>query len=213
MMNIRDKKIIGDCTLYLADCRDIHIDIDTIITDPPYGMSFQSNYRKTKYNKIENDGNLDLFNWVCDLDFRYSKYVFCRWDNLINIKNKPRSVITWLKNNHSMGDLNHEHGRKTELCLFYAGKEHKFNNKRPHDVIEAPLTGNKHHPTEKPVSLISEIVDWTIGTVYDPFMGSGTTGVACARLGRKFIGVELDENYYNIACQRILDECHQERLF
>ena len=57
------------------------------------------------------------------------------------------------------------------------------------------------------------VVGWTLGTVLDPFMGSGTTGVACAKLGRKFIGIELEPKYFDVACKRIDDAYKQPRLF
>lgn len=78
--------------------------------------------------------------------------------------------------------------------------------------------GDRHgaHPTEKPVSLMSEIIgDFTLPgqTLADPFMGSGATGVACAKLGRKFIGIELEPRYFDIACKRIEEAYRQPRLF
>jgi DNA modification methylase len=112
-----------------------------------------------------------------------------------------------------MGDLEHEHGRQTEVCAFYPGAGHFFPSGRPSDVISAPKTGNVFHPTEKPVSLISAIVGWTDGAVCDPFMGSGTTGVACVNLGRSFIGIELDPDYFDIAVKRITDAHRQQDLF
>ena len=71
------------------------------------------------------------------------------------------------------------------------------------DVVNFSRSGNKLHPTEKPVDLMTEIVKWTDGTVLDPFMGSGSTGIACLNLGRKFIGVEINPEYFNIACNRL----------
>lgn len=70
------------------------------------------------------------------------------------------------------------------------------------------------HPTQKPVA----VMEWVLGfvkahTILDPFMGSGTTGVACARLGRKFIGIEIDQGYFDIACRRIEEAYRQPRLF
>ncbi len=78
----------------------------------------------------------------------------------------------------------------------------------------ALLTDGAMHPTQKPVSLMR----WCLGglpsarTILDPFMGSGTTGVACVQLGRKFIGIEIDETYFDIACRRIADELRRPRL-
>jgi DNA modification methylase len=72
------------------------------------------------------------------------------------------------------------------------------------------------HPNEKPVSLVARMINACTcqgGTVLDPFMGSGTTGVACAQLGRRFIGIEIEERYFQIACRRIEDAQRQGRLF
>ena len=74
-------------------------------------------------------------------------------------------------------------------------------------------TGNDLHPTQKPVALMEVVVGWTLGVVIDPFMGSGTTLVACAKLGRKGIGIELDEEYFEIACKRVRDAYAQPDLF
>jgi len=206
---------IGDATLYCGDCREILPTlgrVDAVVTDPPYGMSFRSNYRIERHAAIVNDKDTSLLEWACSIDFTHSAYIFCRWDNLRDVP-RPQSRIVWVKNNHSMGDLEHEHGRKTEDCLFYAGPGHFFPEGRPNDVIEAPRTGNIYHPTEKPVTLISVVVRWTAGTVFDPFMGSGTTGVACARLNRKFIGIEIEPSYFDIACRRIEEAQRQKDLF
>jgi site-specific DNA-methyltransferase (adenine-specific) len=112
-----------------------------------------------------------------------------------------------------MGDLDHEHGRQTEVVLFYPGHQHLFPGRRPSDVINAPRTANEHHPTEKPVQLMGAIIKWTSGLVLDPFMGSGTTGVACMNLGRKFIGIEIEPKYFDIACERIENAQRQVRMF
>ena len=71
----------------------------------------------------------------------------------------------------------------------------------------------RSHPTEKPVPLLRAVAEWTAGTVLDPYMGSGSTGVACAKLGRKFIGVEIDPDYFEIACERIRKAYAQPDLF
>lgn len=192
-------------TLYCGDCRDIVPvlgQLDAVVTDPPYGMAFQSNYRTTQHEKIANDADDLLLKWACELEASHSKYIFCRWDNIWRVPS-PRSLVTWVKNNWSMGDLEHEHARQTEVCLFYPGERHFFPAGRPNDVIKAPRTSNEHHPTEKPVQLMRAVLRWTDGLVCDPFMGSGTTGVAAAKMGRPFVGIELDEGYFDIACRRI----------
>lgn len=206
---------IGNATLYLGDCRTILPTlpkVDALVTDPPYGMSFQSNFRTSKHREIENDGDADLLRFACGIETNHSAYVFCRWDNLIEVP-KPKSCVTWVKNNWSMGDLEHEHARQSEIALFYPGESHSWPSKRPTDVVMAPRTGNSEHPTEKPVYLIEQILGWSVGLVCDPFMGSGTTGVACHNLQRPFIGCEIDEKHFETACRRITDAQRQQRMF
>lgn len=201
---------IGNATLYLGDCAEILPTIgkvDAVITDPPYGMDYQSNYRKEKHKKIANDRSADIANFALEWAFEncnHSVYAFGRWDNLYDYP-KPKSLITWVKNNWSMGDLLHEHARQTEVCFFYAMEGHYFPKQRPTDVIEFARTNNEYHPTEKPVGLMARFVEFTGGTILDPFMGSGTTGVAAVQMGRKFIGIEREPSYFDIACKRIED--------
>ena len=70
----------------------------------------------------------------------------------------------------------------------------------------------RYHPTQKPVRVMKWAMEFTSGTVLDPFMGSGTTGVACMNLGRKFIGIEIEPKYFDIACERIENAQRQGRL-
>lgn len=204
------KEQIGNNVLYLGDCRDVEpiIEYDSIVSDPPYGMQFQSNHRKVRHNKIENDSSTDLLKWASELKVNHSSYLFCRWQNIKDLP-LPNSCIVWVKNNHSMGDLKHEHARQTEICVFYNGEKHFFPNGRPNDVIKCPRSGNELHPTEKPVDLMGVVVKWTSGIVFDPFMGSGSTGVACVKQGRTFIGCEIEQKYFDIACKRIEEEIKQ----
>ncbi len=207
--------IIGEATLYLGDCRGVLPTlgrVDAVVTDPPYGMEFRSNHREVRHDAITNDAEGWPLALATTIDISHSAYVFCRWDDLLRV-NKPRSLVTWVKNNWSMGDLNHEHARQTEVILFYPGADHFFTHGRPTDVIEAPRTGNEFHPTEKPTTLMLAVVRWTAGTVLDPFMGSGTTGVACAKLSRKFVGIEIEPKYFDIACRRIEQAYAQPDMF
>lgn len=209
------KEVIGNATLYLGDCLEILPTLPeagTVITDPPYGMRFVSNHRAERHASIANDDTPDLFLWACSLPAEHSRYVFCRWD-AIRIAPQPKSCVTWVKNNWSMGDLHHEHARQTEIALFWPGPHHDFPNGRPTDVVKWPRSGNELHPTEKPAGLMARFVEWTRGVVVDPFMGSGSTGVACADLGRKFVGIEIEPKYFDIACRRIEDAQRQQRLF
>lgn len=201
-------------TIYHGDCREIvpnltyeNIDIayDSVVSDPPYGMDFLSGHRIESHGKIQNDQDEEMLLYAIGLPFYHSKYIFGRWDNLTSIP-KPKSVITWIKNNHSMGDLDHEHARKTESIFFYPNTGHSWPKERPLDVIFCDRTGNEQHPTEKPVSLMAKIVSWTSGIVLDPFMGSGTTLRAAKDLNRKAIGIELEEKYCEIAAKRLSQE-------
>lgn len=208
-------EIIGDATLYLGDCREILPTLpmaDVVVTDPPYGMEFVSNYRLQKYRPIANDISSALLIWACGLNAAHSKYIFARWDNLSEVP-APKSCVTWIKNNWSMGDLDHEHARQTELILFYPGPDHTFPKKRPTDAIEAPRTGNDNHPSEKPVQLMRAILEWTSGDVVDPFMGSGSTGVAAVGLGRRFAGIEIDPAHFDTACRRLETAWRAPELF
>ena len=205
---------IGRATLYLGDAREIvpTLTFDSVVSDPPYGMAFRSNHRIDRHAAIANDQDEALLLWACGLAPRHSSYLFARWDNLASVP-KPKSLVTWVKDNHSMGDLEHEHGRQTEVALFYPGPEHDLPNGRPTDVIKAPRTNNDFHPTEKPVQLMRAVVEWTRGTVLDPFMGSGSTLIACNNLGRPSIGIEIDPKHFATACKRIEDAQRQGSLF
>jgi len=175
--------------------------LDAVITDPPYGMSFVSNHRNTKHQAIANDTTADSLVSTCNLEANHSKYIFCRWDNLVDVP-KPTSLITWVKNNWSMGDLEHSHARQTEVILFYPGKNHAWVDKRPTDVVEHARTNNELHPTQKPISLMVEILNWTKGNIYDPFCGSGATLIAAEQTGRTCYGMELDPKYCDVIVTR-----------
>lgn len=164
-------------------------------------MSFVSNHRKQKHKEIANDDNVDALIWACNLEAEHSKYIFCRWDNLIEVP-QPVSVITWVKNNWSMGDLEHSHARQTEIVLFYRGKSHKFPNNRPADVVNHARNENKLHPTQKPIALLVEIIGWTQGNIFDPFGGSGSTLIAAHTTNRVAYLMELDPQYVDVICNR-----------
>ena len=110
-------------TLYCGDCRELIAGIGavgSVVTDPPYGMKFRSNHRRAKHAAIVNDDLEWPLQMASDLKPSHSSYVFCRWDNIASVR-KPKSLVTWVKNNWSMGDLGHEHARQTEVVLFYPG--------------------------------------------------------------------------------------------
>jgi site-specific DNA-methyltransferase (adenine-specific) len=195
--------------------------VDMILTDPPYGMDFQSNRRvvKAKFAKIENDNSLDWVEQFIGECYRVMTansaiYFFCSWHNVdyfkqaIGRKFKLKNMIVWVKNNHGSGDLKGGYAPQHEI-VFYACKGRVLNRgKRIPDVIYADKIASSKlvHPTEKNISMLEVFVRQhsdELSTVLDPFMGSGTTGVACVNLNRNFIGIELDEGYFKIAEERI----------
>jgi site-specific DNA-methyltransferase (adenine-specific) len=198
-------------TIYHADCAQVLPflePVDLLLTDPPYGMEFQSNYRTKKHDKIIGDDALPLGRIHSAIDkATVASYIFCRWDNIPQMP-KPKSVLAWVKNNWSMGDLEHEHGRMWEACLFYPGVSHAFTRRIP-DVIMCERTGNELHPTQKPTGVMSQIIDAyasTATTILDPFMGSGTTLVAAKNLGKRAIGIERELKYCEIAVRRLAQQ-------
>lgn len=141
--------------------------------------------------------------------------IFTRWDvqqkvidEMAACGMKPRNVLIWDKVAHGMGDLKRAFASRYESIVFYSANDFRFNGKRPQDIIKcARVAANKlQHPNEKPALLLeSLILSCTAegGVVLDCFMGSGSTGAACINTGRKFIGIEKDPQYFQIAKERI----------
>ena len=142
--------------------------------------------------------------------------VFASWKNFaydfielrkhFDIKN----VIVWWKRGGGLGDLRHSLLTDYEFAIVCHKGKARIRGKRIGSVWECPkLNPNKMvHPTQKPEQLIERLIEkWSDDgdCVFDPFMGSGTTGVACVNTGRRFIGIELDKTYFEIAEQRIKD--------
>lgn len=205
----------GDCLELMKNIPDGSVDL--VLTDPPYGMAFQSNYRKEKYNEIQNDKSLEWLERYISECYRVLKnnsaiYCFCSWHNVdvfkrsIEKKFKIKNILIWEKNNTSMGDLKASYAPKYEMIIFAHKGRKLLNGFRYADIIKANRTGNKLHPTEKPVDLLELFIKNSSdenAVVFDGFMGSGSTGVACMNTNRHFIGIELDEDYFNIAQKRI----------
>lgn len=201
--------------------------IDLVLTDPPYGMSFQSGHRKDKFEKIKNDDNLDwLPLWISEIK-RVVKddshlYIWCSWHKIDVFKQelekhfKVKNIIVWAKNGGGMGDLKGGYGGRHEFCIFINnGKD--LNGSRDTDVIDkAYRTGNEYHPTQKPVNLMEYLIEKSSkenDLVLDCFSGSGTTAIACHNTNRRFIGSELDMGYYQTSVIRIKNSLTQQKLF
>ena len=205
----------GDCLELLKTIPDSSVDM--VLTDPPYGMSFQSNFRTEKYGGIENDSDLSWLDDFADECYRVAKdntahYIFCSFHHIDKFKTafekrfKVKNVLVWVKNCTSMGDLKGNFAPKTEFILFLHKGRSLIRGKRDCNVLEFSKTGNKLHPTQKPVDMLEFMIEKfsdECQVVIDPFMGSGSTGVAAKNLNRKFIGIELDEQYFEIAKERI----------
>ncbi len=190
--------IIGDATLYLGDCLEILPTlpkVDAVITDPPYGM------RKSFW-----DANIKT-DWLEQV--RHLP-VAC-FSGVVGMRDypTPQWVGAWVRiaSTQRIGAL--KGFNNWEPILFY-GMQSLDN-----DVISTPnIHEDTGHPTTKPIELMRRLIaKMPAGIVADPFMGSGTTGVACAQLGRKFIGIEIEPKYFDIACERIDNAYRQKRMF
>lgn len=205
----------GNCLDRLREIPDGSIDL--ILTDPPYGMSYQSGHRAQAHRAIENDVTLEwlpAFVASCARVLRddSAAYFFCSWHNVDVFKSalakhfKIKNLLVWEKNDTSMGDLKGDFAPKVEFIFLCHKGRALIRGRRDPNIFKFSRTKNELHPTEKPVDLCEYLASKFSDagqTVLDPFMGSGTTGVACARTGRKFIGIELDQDYYSIALARI----------
>lgn len=235
------KEVIGDCTLYLGDCLEVMPTlepVEAIVCDPPYLVSkggFASNNQLGGgfggwMRDYGNGGDIV----PCDLSFRdWAPAVYAVLSEqaqayfMINGRNlaalqveleaagfRLHTVLVWDKR---AALPNKYYQNVTEFCLFvFKGKARTINDPSSKNLVSVFERGGSGHPTEKPVALMELWIANSTScgqTVLDPFMGSGTTGVACANLGRKFIGIELDERYFDIACERIAEAYKQPRLF
>ena len=210
----------GDCLEIMGGIKDKSVDL--IVTDPPYLMDYQSNRRKKedRFDKIKNDkGNYTLIQDYLEECHRIMKdntaiYCFCSWHNIDFFKNefekyfKLKNILVWNKNNHGTGDLKGSYAPKHEFILFGHKGRTLLREKRIADVIDCPkISSNKlTHPTEKPQDLLEIFIKQSSdegSIIFDGFMGTGSCGVAAKKLNRNFIGIELDEKYFDIAKDRI----------
>lgn len=183
--------------------------IDLVVTDPPYGMSYQSNMRKEKHKKIVGDDNLDwLEEWVIELK-RVCKpeahlYIFCSWHKVDEFKSivqkyfRIKNILIWDKKMGGMGDLEGDYTPSYEMILFCSDGTKKLNGGRDSNIIRTIRTMNENHPTEKPVNLISYLIEKSSkegDIVLDTFSGSFSTARACKKTKRNFISFEIDEEY------------------
>lgn len=212
------KEIIGNATLYLGDCLEILPTlekVDAVITDPPYGINYSSNHGASWAGSvISNDADVRARD-VALTGFENAA-VFGSWK--CQPINFAKGCLVWDKGPaFGMGDLSFPWKGSFELIYI---RGNAWSGHRDEGVLRGHIkvsweSKGRVHPNEKPVSLIEAILSKLPDgySVIDPFMGSGTTGVACMNLGRKFIGIEIEEKYFEIACERIRAAQAQGRLF
>ena len=207
--------------IYKGDCMDLipklgDGSIDCCITDPPYGIAYQSAWRidKQKWKpKILND-ETPFTDWIKPLfdKMKDGGRVICfyRWDvqdafldAFLDAGFTVKSQIVWDKVMHGMGDLKGEFAPQHELMLYATKGRFEFASKRPKTVYRCnrvPAESLKH-PNEKPVNLIAALIrDITSNgeTIVDPFGGSFSTFKASVKEGRKCISFELHDEYFKL---------------
>lgn len=210
-------------TLYLGDCREVPewLSADVLVTDPPYGMAYVSNFRtaSAKAAPIAGDEDPDLRDAVLS-QWPASRpaVVFGTW----RVPPPPGEVqrLVWWKRNAGpgMGNLAMPWGTAhEEVYILGAGWDRtKAGVRRVGSVVTTDavmggsdgLVARYEHPTAKPVALLESLIAaCPPGVVADPFAGSGTTLVAARNLGRMAIGVELDEAYCEVIAKRLAQDC------
>lgn len=217
---------IGDCVLYQGDCRDIipHLEgIDAVVTDPPYGINHSGNSERfsggnTRRGKGSNHGPIigddEAFD-PSDIMIGDQQIIFGannfpqhlkRGTLLVWAKRRPCSYGSFL----SDGEVAWS-SRGNGVYLF----EHIAAGSKLAMEYSADPYRSSAHPHQKPIA----VMQWCLShakdaqMICDPFMGSGTTGVAAVKMGRKFIGIEREPKYFAIACKRIEEATKQPDMF
>jgi DNA modification methylase len=188
---------IGNATLYLGDCAEILptlSKVDAVITDPPYGISITKSARLSKSRGFKDTGwdSQPPSKYLIDSIIKKGKQAILWGGNYFDLP-PTRCFLAWDKQNEGrdFADL--------EMAWTNLDKVARIFRMRPMN-----MDGGKVHPTQKPISLMEWCIDKVEGNIIlDPFMGSGSTGVACAKMGKEFIGIERDEQFFEIAYSRI----------
>jgi site-specific DNA-methyltransferase (adenine-specific)/modification methylase len=201
---------IGNATLILGDCMDVLPTlpkVDLCLADPPYGIGAA---KVNAHSSIRDNATWEHKDWD---DKTPSAYLIARviasanlcfiWGG--NYFALPPSA-GWLVWSHPEAETGFSLAQ-VELCWTNMGFAARCKT--------LPRRDGNQHPTQKPVALMAWCIEQAGNpeTILDPFMGSGTTGVAAIQLGRKFIGIEREERYFDIACKRIEQAVAQGQLF
>ena len=218
-----EKIIHADCMKILREMKNDSVDLT--VTDIPYGeVNRESNGLRVLDKSFADIVTFDL-NELVDLlccVTSGSIYMFCGTEQVSQIRRQmvknglaTRHCI-WEKNNPPPLNGKHMWLSSIENIMFGKKKGATFNEFCAGSVFRHSVGSSKIHPTEKPLLLIERLIAASSNrgdTVLDPFLGSGTTAIAAHRLGRHCIGIELNEEYYNIAKKRIDEETAQISLF
>ena len=215
----------GDCIAEMEKLADNSI--DCVVTDPPYGIDYVSNFRTVESEVVKpvaNDGLKDaLMLWenACKVLSRKMKdnshiYIFTSWkvypqfEEITSRYFKVKNCLIWEKNNWSMGDLDGNYAEQYEMVIFATKGNRKLNGGRDTNILHFDRVANSAlvHSCEKPVDLLSFLIEKSTDEgdfVADPFAGSGSTLVACKQTKRSYWGCELDKENYLVACGRVSD--------
>ena len=210
---IRREEIIGDCRLLLGDCLEILPTlgkVDAVVTDPPYGLGDWNNRGTNAARPFDSDKTQEwdkpISQQHIDIIRDSSKYQIIWGGNyFLDLLPRTKQMFVWNKGIRGM----HFNDCEIAWCSQFREASRMFD-------YSPSSSEKKQHPTQKPLALMR----WCVArlpidsnVILDPFMGSGTTGVACVKLGRKFIGIEIDEGYFDIACERIRKAYAQPDFF
>ena len=207
----------GDCLDYLPSIQSKSVRL--IVTDPPYGIKFNKGYKENVL-PITGDDGFSVMVFMDDMLREWQRilmddgaiYVFTRFDVMpywwLKLKNyfDMKNCIVWNKGGGSPGDLEGNYAFTHEMVLFGSTSQHKLNGKRIGNVWDFPRERIEFHETQKPTTIISRMIEKSSNVgdlVFDPFMGSGTTGVSAIQNGRRFVGIEINKGYCEVAEKRL----------
>ncbi len=218
-MTHRVEHLAEGVTLYLGDCLEILPTlgkVDAVVTDPPYGMDYDTD--NTRFGMggrsdrtiIGDDKPFDPSPWLA-----FPEVIL--WGSNHYAQRLPiGSTLIWLKRhpaNYGYFLSDAEIGWHSKGYGVYALHAPDSAGRRQKEFTGSPFGGETAHPFQKPAALMAWCVERVAGqSILDPFMGSGTTGIAAINLGRKFIGIELDPIYFDIACRRLSDQLKRPAL-